>query len=457
MGRPRKYPKVIVENGEITESQNNNSIVTSEPKVKKKRGRKPKIRTPEELALLSQVGKKKRGRKPKEKFNFKAENSNNGSIINETESIIVRLSINTDDIKNLNNDTKQPKPFDPNDNLQYNSNNLGYSDIKTTNKNQNNKNNDNSTNDNSTNDNSTNDNSTNDNSTNDNSTNDNLVSSHINTISNNNCKKVSLDKINNCNIQLERTKISKPYNIIHNTKSEINNDMFNNNFIKNAIFNEKLDNRQISLLLKNKYDKENKINVLIQLSHCNKMKQWPEKTNICCLWCCHDFDNTPWGIPNKYETNLFHLFGIFCSPNCAASYIFNNITEINTKWEYFSLLNLLYYKVYNKSTEISLAPSKLSLKKFGGCLDIDEYRDKLNKDNIYLLKFPPSISIIPIIEEINENKYNIKNMNKTNNFIPLDTNRIKNANKELKLKRSKPLTNSKNTLDSCMNINIIST
>ena len=59
MGRPRKYPKVIVENGEITESQNNNSIVTSEPKVKKKRGRKPKIRTPEELSLLSQVGKKK--------------------------------------------------------------------------------------------------------------------------------------------------------------------------------------------------------------------------------------------------------------------------------------------------------------------------------------------------------------------------------------------------------------
>ena len=90
-------------------------------------------------------------------------------------------------------------------------------------------------------------------------------------------------------------------------------------------------------------------------------------------------------------------------------------------------------------------------------MEIDEFRDKLNKDNIYLLKFPPSISIIPVIEEINENKYNIKNMNKTNNFIPLDTNRIKNANKELKLKRSKPLTNSKNTLDSCMNINIIST
>ena len=107
--------------------------------------------------------------------------------------------------------------------------------------------------------------------------------------------------------------------------------------------------------------------------------------------------------------------------------------------------------------EISLAPSKLCLKKFGGCMEIDEFRDKLNNNNIYLLKFPPAISIIPVIEEINENKYNINNMNKTNNFIPLDTNRIKKANKELKLKRSKPLTNSKNTLDSCMNINIIST
>ena len=45
---------------------------------------------------------------------------------------------------------------------------------------------------------------------------------------------------------------------------------------------------------------------------------------IKCLWCCHSFDNTPWGIPTKCVNNEYHMFGIFCSPNCAASYIFDS-------------------------------------------------------------------------------------------------------------------------------------
>ena len=436
MGRPRKYPIIVVENkdSENTQKVTDGSSLVSEPKVKKKRGRKPKIRTPEELELLAQVGKKKRGRKPKEKFNFNSKNTHSDNNDNENQSIIVRLSISPDDIKNLENNNKQPKPFDPNDNLQYNSNILGYSTIK---KNNNNK------------------------------LEIKLISSDtILDVNNNKTTTTTTDKNNNLdkninensdniNYDLKNEKILniKTNNII---KNEINTNLFNNSFMKTSLNNEKLDNRQISLLLKNKDCKENKINVLMQLSHCNKIKKWPEKTNICCLWCCHEFENTPWGIPYKYEEDLFHLFGIFCSPNCSASYIFNNLYSTNKKWEYFSLLNLLYYKIYNEMKNIYLAPSKLSLKKFGGCLDIDEYRDKFNKDNIYLLKFPPSVSIIPVIEEIDENKYNIKNMNKSNNFIPLDANRIKKANKELKLKRSKPLTNSKNTLDSCMNISIIS-
>jgi len=483
MGRPRKYPKIVIENknGGITQTSNDGTDVVSEPKVKKKRGRKPKIRTPEELALLSQVGKKKRGRKPKEKFNFNANNMNTETNLNEPESIIVRLSISPEDIKNLENNNKQPKPFDPNDNLQYNSNNLGYYTINKKNK----KKNDNKLEINIIKSNKNKTELETDNTDKDETDKTETYESHkteTDKTESYESHKTETDKTesetdktvsetdktdikymnntyDNNTLQSQRNNllnISK-HNIIQNIKSEINTDMFNETFIKNTLYNDKLDNRQISLLLKNKFEKENKINILIQLAHCNKMEKWPEKTNICCIWCCHEFDNTPWGIPYKYEDGLFHLFGIFCSPNCAASYIFNNLSYSNNKWEYFSLLNLLYYKIYNTIKEIYLAPSKLSLKKFGGCMEIDEYRDKLDKDNIYLLKFPPSISIIPVIEEINENKYNIKNMNKSNNFIPLDTNRIKKANKELKLKRSKPLTNSKNTLDSCMNINIIST
>jgi hypothetical protein len=505
MGRPRKYPKVEP----TIEVENNKEI---QPKIKKKRGRKPKIRTVEELALLSQVGKKKRGRKPKEQFNFNSDNSNNTLFNEEDDSIIVRLNINIDDIKNVEENQKYPTPYDPNNNVHTSNNQLQFSNI-------NQKTNDDNSTDNA------NDNSTDNANDNDiNSDIDSDIDSDINSDFDKGIDKGIEINVNKTSVEIKDESIEDDCIIDINTdidttadtadttvnttadtivdttadtivdttadttadttvntnvdttadttadtavdttsknkfnsqpkthSSNMNNDY---NIVRNNKYNDKCDNRQISLLLKDKYYKENRIDILLQLVYSNKINKWPEHTNISCLWCCHEFLNTPWGVPYKYEDNVFHLFGIFCSPNCVASHIFE-LSNLNTKWEYFSLLNLLYYKVYGKLEEITLSPSKLCLKKFGGSLDIADYRIKSNTDNLYILKFPPTISIIPIIEEINKNKHNITNMVKSStNFIPLDTNRIKKANTDFKLKRTKPLTNKKNTLDSCMNINII--
>ena len=184
----------------------------------------------------------------------------------------------------------------------------------------------------------------------------------------------------------------------------------------------------------------------------NHNKEWPQTTDINCFWCCHDFDNTPWGVPLKYEKDLFHMFGNFCSPNCVSSYIFDSNKNDDTKWELFSLLNLVYFKIYDKFKNIEPAPSKLCLSKFGGCLSIKEYRNNFNNNNMYELKFPPTISIIPVIEEININK--LKIYDNKNDFIPVDKTRMMKANTEFKLKRTKPISNFKNTLDNCMNITI---
>ena len=149
---------------------------------------------------------------------------------------------------------------------------------------------------------------------------------------------------------------------------------------------------------------------------------------------------------------MFTLFGIFCSPNCAASYLFNNDSFFDNIWDKYSLLNLLYYKIYDKIEEIMLSPSKLCLKKFGGILTIEEFREKIKLNNkIFTMKFPPTISIIPVMEEISNEKIEIK---QKNNYIPIDKSRIVKANKEFKLKRTKPINTNKNTLDNCMNITI---
>jgi len=94
----------------------------------------------------------------------------------------------------------------------------------------------------------------------------------------------------------------------------------------------------------NKILKKNLRNILYEFIDCNKEKTWPEKTNINCWWCCHNFDNTPCSLPYKYKKEKFHVKGVFCCFNCAASYNFSLNDE--DVYERYSLLNLMYKKLY---------------------------------------------------------------------------------------------------------------
>jgi hypothetical protein len=209
------------------------------------------------------------------------------------------------------------------------------------------------------------------------------------------------------------------------------------------------DVRQIDIILQNKSQKEQRLELLVQFS--NNLFTFNEgiRTDIACFWCCHGFDCHPWGIPIKMEGGKFHLFGVCCSANCAAAYLFNVFNKDNL-WDMYSMLNLLYYKVYGIHRQIIHAPDKICLKKFGGNLDINEYRNRTSQeDKSYIIKFPPCTSVIPVMEEVNMKKIQANN-NKS--YIPVDKSRINQASNELRLKRNKPIHNAQNTLDKCMNI-----
>ena len=68
----------------------------------------------------------------------------------------------------------------------------------------------------------------------------------------------------------------------------------------------------------------------------------------------------------------------------------------------------------------------------------------MDKYSIYPVKFPPIISVIPVMDEIN-----LKKIQTSSGFIPIDKTRISNANNELRLKRRNPL-NNRTTLDSLL-------
>jgi hypothetical protein len=181
--------------------------------------------------------------------------------------------------------------------------------------------------------------------------------------------------------------------------------------------------------------------IFIEYDMANNNNEWPSSTNIDCLWCCYSFSNFPFGIPIKIKDSNIQMFGNFCSPECASAYIFESIKGIE-KWEYYSLLNYLY----KDKNDIKLAPPRICLKKFGGKLSINEFRSTNNNyDKNFRVLLPPLISVIPLLEEIN-----LHNDIKMNDYS-CKINDIDN----LKLKRNKPLPESINTLENCMNLKCV--
>ena len=199
------------------------------------------------------------------------------------------------------------------------------------------------------------------------------------------------------------------------------------------------------------------VHVLKDFEEKNKNNEWPSNTSIYCYWCCHRFDNAPFGIPVNYNNNKFNVYGCFCSLECAASYNFRSSESLDEIWERYNLINLLARKIgYGQNVNeqpftnvVKPAPERLTLKVFGGFLDIDAFRTYNNTQKVVNINFPPMTSLTQQIEEINEYE-----LNSEMKYIPLDMDRINKCKEKMMFKRSKPVYNERSTLESSMNLKI---
>lgn len=240
------------------------------------------------------------------------------------------------------------------------------------------------------------------------------------------------------------------YSMINNTSDSSNHDKIENEINTDAIILNEDENTECSCVSENIL--HNKINILdtnYDFYDANKNKTWPVKTNLYCLWCCHPFDTPPVPLPIKLVKNKFFVEGCFCSFNCCAAYNFDK--SYPDKWERYSLLHLLYKKIYETSfRKILLAPPKEVLKVFGGHMSITEYRKNLiSNEKSFKIISPPIISIIPKIEENITMK-----ISQNNKFIPVNQNLMDKASLSLRLKRDKPITENNNTLYSYMDLKV---
>ena len=135
-----------------------------------------------------------------------------------------------------------------------------------------------------------------------------------------------------------------------------------------------------------------------------------------CFWCTCEYNSQPIYIPSTYYKKKYNVYGSFCSPECACSYLFNEQIDDITKYERYQLLNFLYGGLYNYKKNIKPAPSPYyTLDKFYGNLTIQEYRKLLEYDRLLLVIDKPLTKIYPEIHEDNndfetiyENKITLK-------------------------------------------------
>ena len=188
--------------------------------------------------------------------------------------------------------------------------------------------------------------------------------------------------------------------------------------------------------------------LMVRFQDANRGHKLPESTDCACFWDCNVFSGTPVVIPSVIEEGFWKVYGVFCSPECAAAYLFNEQLDLHVRWERFALLNRLYPQ-QNSQERIHLAPPKTVLRMFGGVLDISDYRELIQDKRMRVdVLTPPMISIIQVMDTKPIDFYDAS---MKNTFIPWVMDRTDRPGAQgLRLRRKKPIADEAETLDHCL-------
>jgi len=196
--------------------------------------------------------------------------------------------------------------------------------------------------------------------------------------------------------------------------------------------------------------------LMICFQDSNREQRLPDSTDVACFWDCQPFRGQPCVIPKSIEEGIWRVYGNFCSPECAAAYLFNERLDVHVQWERYALLNRLYSAYIAKeegssSKGVRLAPSRLVLRLFGGTLDISVFRQTVSEKRLRVdVLAPPMISIIQVMDTKPIDFYDAS---MKNTFIPWEMDRMNRPGAQgLRLRRTKPVAEKEATLEFCMGI-----
>lgn len=144
-------------------------------------------------------------------------------------------------------------------------------------------------------------------------------------------------------------------------------------------------------------------------------------SDFACWWCCHFFEWDTLHFPYAFKSNIFYTTGHFCSWECMKAYAIdkNRLGEC----EYITLMRK---RMEGKISMTKKAPTRYSLKMFGGTMSIDEFRNG-----------------VPVVVKIPGEIFQNQEVFKQEEIKKEDG---------LKLRREKPLERSKSKLETSLGV-----
>jgi len=190
-------------------------------------------------------------------------------------------------------------------------------------------------------------------------------------------------------------------------------------------------------------------NLMVQFKEWSDKKLLPDTTEIACFWCAHQFEGRPCIIPEREVNMVYNVYGNFCSPGCAISYLLMENLDPHVRWERMALLHRIYDS--NGTGRIFPAPAKECLKLFGGPMSIETFRATMFEKKVRVdLHMPPMVSILGSIDTKPIDFFDT-NLKQGGAVVALPQRSVEEG---LRLKRNKPLKERESTLDTVMNIRV---
>lgn len=152
---------------------------------------------------------------------------------------------------------------------------------------------------------------------------------------------------------------------------------------------------------------EKNINKLISTKYYHDSNANNNKISLHCWHCCMEIKHKPKGIPIKFENKKFYVKGFFCSYNCALTFNYNTGQNASIIQERESLIRML-----SSNNDLQYAPSKETLKMFGGTLTHEEFHK--HSKFVDIVYYP----MMPVISFVEEN-LPVSTQNSLNNKLQL--------------------------------------